>query len=96
MSKTFHKLVQEAKHISKYNTEAGFQFVREGLRTKIPPELKAQIDIYLECIANIHATLGIDSTDMDRKRVWLIEQEYMKKIKALSPEYYESIKPNDH
>lgn len=92
--KKFNQIVKQAKALTKFK-EARCAFVSESLIPYISDEVQTKIDFHLERIASMHANLGKDSSDVERKTIELLEQHEMLKIKAINHIYYRSISIND-
>ncbi len=92
--KKFHKLVETAKELTRIK-DARYGLLVEWLTPVVRKEVKKKIDVHLERISSLHSNLGKDSTDEERKLVFLLQQHEMIKIKALNEDFYNSIKIND-
>lgn len=90
----FARLVRQAKYIAAYDKHQGYIFVRNCLTPALDEKTKAAVDIYLRQITKAWSNIGTDSTVGDIGKAKAVEEHYMRQIKELAPDYYETIKGN--
>lgn len=67
-------------------------WIKEQLIPELSPEDLNEIHELLKDLTSLTSDMGIDSSDEDKKIYKQMTSKIMKKIKEISPEYYECIK----